>query len=133
MLDNTINRPIAALVYADIPKALTFLTDVFGLGPGDATEAPDGTVVHGEIEVGSGTVWLHPESTVYALASPATHGRATASMVVLVDDVDAHHAHAISHGAEARYAQVDQPYGYREYSAIDSEGHLWSFMKPLAP
>jgi hypothetical protein len=24
-----------------------------------------------------------------------------------------------------------QPYGYREYSARDSEGGLWSFMKPL--
>lgn len=26
---------------------------------------------------------------------------------------------------------VDQPYGYREYSAMDPEGHLWSFMKAL--
>jgi len=29
------------------------------------------------------------------------------------------------------YPPVDQPYGYREYSARDLEGHLWSFMKPL--
>ena len=29
------------------------------------------------------------------------------------------------------YEPVDQPYGYREYSAVDPEGHLWSFMKPL--
>lgn len=133
MLDNTINRPIAALVCADIPAAVTFLTNVFGLGPGDTTTAPDGTVVHGEIEVGSGTVWLHPESDTFAMVAPSTHGHTTASMVVLVDDVDAHHAHAVSQGAEVRYAPIDQPYGYREYSALDSEGHLWSFMKPLAP
>ena len=29
------------------------------------------------------------------------------------------------------YGPADQPYGYREYSARDSEGGLWSFMKPL--
>ena len=29
------------------------------------------------------------------------------------------------------YEPVDQPYGYREYSARDSEGGVWSFMKPL--
>ncbi len=27
-----------------------------------------------------------------------------------------------------RYEPVD---GYREYSAVDIGGHLWSFMKPL--
>ncbi len=34
-------------------------------------------------------------------------------------------------GATIRYGPVDQPYGYREYSAVDLEGHLWSFMKPI--
>jgi uncharacterized glyoxalase superfamily protein PhnB len=23
---------------------------------------------------------------------------------------------------------IDQPYGYREYGATDSEGHVWAFM-----
>ncbi len=53
-------------------------------------------------------------------------------MAVMVGDVDAHHRHAASEGAIVRYEPVDQPYGYREYSATDLEGHLWSFMKPLA-
>lgn len=132
MLDTTINRPIATLVCADIPKAVDFLTTVFGLGPGDVTSTPDGDVVHGEIEVGSGTVWLHPEAGDFSLVAPARHGHATATMVVLVDDVDAHHAHAAEAGAQIRYEPTDQPYGYREYGALDSEGHLWSFMKPLA-
>jgi len=46
-------------------------------------------------------------------------------------DVDAHHAHAAANGADIVYEPVDQPYGYREYSARDNEGGLWSFMKPL--
>jgi uncharacterized glyoxalase superfamily protein PhnB len=88
-------------------------------------------VVHGEVEVGSGAVWLHPESPDFELASPASRGGSTGSMVVLVDDVDAHHKFAAAQGASVRYGPVDQPYGYREYGALDSEGHLWSFMKPL--
>lgn len=132
MLDTTINRPIATLVCSDIPRAVEYLTTVFGLGPGDVTATPEGDVVHGEVEVGAGTVWLHPEAPDFSLAAPSTHGHASATMVVLVDDVDAHHAHAEAQGATIRYAPMDQPYGYREYGALDSEGHLWSFMKPLA-
>ena len=49
----------------------------------------------------------------------------------MVDDVDAHFRHAKGEGATIDYEPVDQPYGYREYSARDSEGALWSFMKPL--
>lgn len=38
---------------------------------------------------------------------------------------------ALDDPATIDYEPVDQPYGYREYSARDSEGGLWSFMKPL--
>ncbi len=34
-------------------------------------------------------------------------------------------------GAGIDYAPVDQPYGVREYSVRDLEGHLWSFQTPL--
>ena len=55
----------------------------------------------------------------------------TGSMAVLVDDVDAHHASAVAAGANVRQEPVDQDYGYREYSAYDLEGRLWSFMRAL--
>ena len=131
MLDSTVNRPIASLVYQDVAAAFEHLTRVFGLGPGELTRDPDGNVVHGEVEVGSGAVWLHPESPDFELASPASRGGSTGSMVVLVDDVDAHHKFAAAQGASVRYGPVDQPYGYRECGAVDREGHLWSFIKPL--
>jgi MerR family transcriptional regulator, thiopeptide resistance regulator len=84
-----------------------------------------------ELEAGDGVVWLHPESPEFGLASPATAGVATATMAVMVDDVDAHYRHAASHGATIAYEPVDQPYGYREYGARDHEGGLWCFMKPV--
>jgi MerR family transcriptional regulator, thiopeptide resistance regulator len=132
MISNPIQRRISILVYRDIDAAFDHLISVFGLGPGEITRDRDGNAVHAEIEAGDGVVWLHPETETYGLASPATLGKATATMAVMVDDVDAHHASASAKGATVVYQPVDQPYGYREYSARDLEGGLWSFMKPLA-
>ena len=130
-LDQTIESRIQILVYADLEAAADHLVDVFGLGPAELTRAPDGTPVHAAIDAGDGVIWLHPESPEFGLASPSTLGAATATVAVMVDDVDAHHAEAARKGAQIVYAPVDQPYGYREYSARDPEGGLWSFMRPL--
>lgn len=130
-LDTTVQRRISILVYADLEGAFEYLTRVFGLGPGQLTRDSEGRVVHGELQAGDGVVWLHPEAPAFGLASPRTLGAATASVAVMVDDVDAHFRHARTQGARIDYEPVDQPYGYREYSARDSEGGLWSFMKPL--
>lgn len=131
MLDTTLNKRIALLVYRDIESAFDWLKDSFGFGPGELTRDPDGTVVHGEIQAGDGEIWLHPESPDFDLASPASVGKSTSTMAVMVDDVDAHHRFAAERGARIVYEPLDQPYGYREYLAADCEGHLWSFMKPL--
>ena len=88
-------------------------------------------MIHGELQAGHGVLWLHPESHEFKLASPRSTGAATASVAVLVDDVEAHHAHAVGEGAVVEYGPSDQSYGYREYSARDCEGHLWSFLQPL--
>ena len=131
MLDATVQRRISILVYSDLEAAYDFLVRVFGLGPGELTRDDDGNVVHGELQAGDGVVWLHPEAPAFGLQSPRTLGASTASVAVMVDDVDAHFRHAQSRARSIDYEPVDQPYGYREYSARDSEGALWSFMKPL--
>jgi DNA-binding transcriptional MerR regulator/uncharacterized glyoxalase superfamily protein PhnB len=131
MLDTTVQRRISILVYEDMEAAFNFLIDVFGLGPGELTRDDEGKVVHGEVQAGDGVIWLHRVAPEFGLASPRTLGASTALVAVMVDDVDAHFRHASEHGAIIRYEPVDQEYGYREYSALDSEGGLWSFMKPL--
>jgi len=131
LLDTTVQRRISILVYADLEAAYAYLVRVFGLGPGQLNHDGDGRPVHGELQAGDGVVWLHPESPQWGLSSPRSLGASTGSLAVMVDNVDAHFAHASSEGAEIVYEPVDQPYGYREYSALDVEGHLWSFMKPL--
>lgn len=132
MTDTALERRISILVYRDPEAAHAWLAEAFGLVPGELTRDDTGTVVHAELEAGDGVVWLHREAPEFQLASPATLGGANGSMAVMVDDVDAHHERAAAAGAEVVYPPVDQPYGYREYSARDLEGALWSFMKPLA-
>ena len=131
MLETTLDRRIAILVYDDIEAAYDHLIHVFGFGPGELTRDPEGNAVHGEIQAGDGEFWLHTESDEFGLRSPNNLGGASGTMAVMVEDVDAHHRFAAERGATIRYAPVDQPYGYREYGAVDIGGHLWSFMKPL--
>lgn len=129
--DNGLRRRISILVYRDLPAVHAHLVDVFGFTPGEVTLDDDGTAVHAEVYVGDGTVWLHPETETYRLASPTTLGSATATMAVMVDDVDAHHRVVEAKGGDVVYPPTDQPYGYREYGVRDIEGTLWSFMKEL--
>lgn len=131
MLETKLNRRIAILVYADMEAAFDYLIRVYGFGPGELIRDPHGNAIHGEIHAGDGEFWLHMESETFGLRSPQHLGGASATMAVMVDDVDAHYRYATAEGATIQYEPVDQDYGYREYSAVDPEGHLWSFMKPL--
>lgn len=131
MLNDAVHRRISILVYDDIPAIYAYLVRVFSLGEGRLAYADDGTCVHGEVQAGDGAIWLHQASARFGLASPKSLGGANGITAVMVDDVDTHYAHAVNEGADITYPPLDQPYGYREYSARDPEGGLWSFMKPL--
>ncbi|MGA8209807.1 MAG: MerR family transcriptional regulator [Nocardioidaceae bacterium] len=131
MLDDIVQRRISILVYDDIAAMHAWLVRVFGLGAGRLDHDSEGLCVHGEVQAGDGVIWLHQVSPQFGLASPQTLGGATGTTAVMVEDVDAHHGHAVEEGAEIIYPPTDQPYGYREYSARDPEGGLWSFMKAL--
>ncbi|GAA4681072.1 MerR family transcriptional regulator [Nocardioides nanhaiensis] len=130
--DETVpTRRLTLLVYRDLSAAHEHLVEVLGFGAGPVTRDDDGRVVHAEVHVGDGVVWLHPELTTARLASPATVGSASACLAVEVDDVEAHHARLVAAGARIDYAPTDMPYGVREYGVRDLEDHLWSFQQPL--
>src|SRR5699024_7684428 len=130
-LTPALERRISILVYNDLEAAYHYLIRVFGFAAGDLTRDDQGVVQHAVVQAGDGEVWLHTESEPYSLASPRTLGTTTATMAILVDDIDQQFRRAVKNGAEIRYGPLDQPYGFREYGAIDLEGHLWSFMYPL--
>ena len=132
MAERPIERRISVLVYSDLESAYDYLIRVFQLGPGKLFRDGSGRVVHGELEAGDGVVWLHPELKAARLASPRVLGASSSTMAVMVEDVDKHFEKASQAGAKIEHPPVNQPYGYREYSAWDCEDQLWSFMKPLS-
>lgn len=131
MMEPDVQQRISILVYADLDARVAEFTDVFGLGPAEVEHDETGNAVHATLQAGDGTIWLHRESAVFGLRSPVTVGAATAMTAVMVNDVDGHFRHAQERGATIVAEPVDQPYGYREYTARDNEGGLWSFMTPL--
>ena len=52
--------------------------------------------------------------------------------MVIVDDVDAHYARAVAAGAEILAEPTDMEYGEREYTALDLDGHRWTFAQHIA-
>jgi DNA-binding transcriptional MerR regulator/uncharacterized glyoxalase superfamily protein PhnB len=125
-------RRLTLLVYRDLGAMQRWLVDVFGFGAGPLHRNPSGSkVVHAEVYVGDGVIWMHQESPHHRLASPATSGTASHCMAIDVDDVEAHYARTRAAGAEIAHEPMDMSYGVREYSVRDPEGGLWSFMQPL--
>ena len=127
---STITSVIPLLVYEDIAAAHDFLVHAFGFEPGGVEYDGDGRARHGEVRAGPTTIWLHRVTEPHQLASPLA-GVAGAGMVVLVDDVDVHHARAVRAGAQIDSPPQDMPYGQREYGARDPEGHRWWFASPI--
>jgi len=66
--------------------------------------------------------WKH-----YMRSPRSLDGRTTQSMMIYVDDVDAHCARAKKAGAKIIDEPEDQFYGDRRYGAEDPEGHHWFF------
>jgi uncharacterized glyoxalase superfamily protein PhnB len=57
---------------------------------------------------------------------------ASHSVLVRVEDADAHHERAGAAGARILNPPTDYPYGERQYTAEDSGGHRWTFSQTIA-
>jgi uncharacterized glyoxalase superfamily protein PhnB len=53
-------------------------------------------------------------------------------VLVDVDDVDRHCERARACGAEILQMPANMPFGVRHYTAIDHEGHWWTFSQTIA-
>ncbi|WP_432067858.1 VOC family protein, partial [Streptomyces sp. C10-9-1] len=114
------------LVYEDAKAAIRQLTGAFGFTEHAVYENEDGSVAHAELAFGNGMVMLGSRGTGTAF-DRLMRGGGPVGVFVHVDDVDAHHARAVEHGAEIVAAPADQDYGSRDYMARDREGNVWSF------
>lgn len=118
-------RVMPSLRYEDVAAALAWLGDVFGLREHLRWTGPDGVVRHAEMRIGGAFVELSGASEEYP--SPRALGRVSQSLVVIVDDVTRHYEHARVSGAVIVAEPEDKPWGLRQYTAEDPEGHRWEF------
>ena len=119
---------VPCLSYRDAPAAITWLKEAFGFTENMVVPGPDGTIAHAQLSLGNGMVMVGSErDDALALRIPCDFGGITQSIYVVVEDTDAHYAQAVAAGAEIVRELEDTPYGSRDYSARDPEGHLWNF------
>jgi uncharacterized glyoxalase superfamily protein PhnB len=128
------------IAYEDTAAAIDWLTRAFGFEErGDRYVMEDGTIGHAELDVGGERVMLATPNTQYQ--SPKSHReRCDAAarwldnpwvvdgLLVLVDDLDAHHTRAVAAGANVIRPLEEGPDG-RLYTAEDLEGHRWMFQQ----
>jgi len=125
---------IPNLRYTDAPRAIDFLCAAFGFER--RAVYPDENnpriIQHAQL------TW-HDRMVMISSALDTEHVRAakmktaaeaggpTVGLYFIVEDVDAHAAHARAAGAEIIDGPDDKGYGGRGYSARDPEGNVWSF------
>lgn len=121
------NRSIPAavvlpeLAYPDVNAAATWLSRAFGFAV--RLRIGDHRVQMG-VPGGGALVVMQGEVTPQSCASH--------SVMVRVEDVDAHHARALAAGAAVSGAPTTYPYGERQYGARDLAGHAWVFTQTVA-
>lgn len=132
------NDVVPMLTYADGPAAMDWLVAAFGFDEQTRWLDDDGQVAHGELRTGDGLVMV--ASTHPGYEGPAAHRSHCVAadawlqspyvvdgVLVYVDDIDAHHARAVAHGAPTLSGIEDGP--GRLYRTEDLEGHRWMFMQ----
>lgn len=124
-------RVMPYLHYRDPGAALEFLAKAFGFRERFAHRDETGLVRHAQVGVGDDTFMLGPARAEFHSAAASELPALHASVWCYVDDVDAHCARARAAGARILREPADQPYGVREYDALDLEGQEWYFMTPL--
>jgi uncharacterized glyoxalase superfamily protein PhnB len=123
-------RVMPYLHYRDPEAALAFLERAFGFHTRFA-HREGGVVRHAQVAVGPHTFMLGPAQPAFRSAAADECPGLHASVWCYVDDVDAHHARARAAGATILRPPSDQPYGVREYDALDGEGQEWYFTQVL--
>jgi uncharacterized glyoxalase superfamily protein PhnB len=118
---------VPELVYADVEEAIAWLCDTFGF-----TELWRAGGHRARLAFGNGVLILADADPRYGRAAPGAEGPRSHSIMVKVDDVDAHHEHARAQGARILSPPADHSYGERQYSVADLAGHQWTFTQAIA-
>lgn len=130
-------RITSSLFYDDAAKAIDWLCEAFGFEVQLKVEGAHGEIEHSELVFGDGVIMVGAAQRRERRKSPAElEGVNTQSLMVYVDDLDAHLARARAAGAQILTEPKVSDYGEefwsdRSYEAADLEGHRWWFCERL--
>ncbi len=115
------------LVVGDGAAAIAFYGEAFGaVEIGERFSAPNGALIHAELQIGDSLIMLTEEAEDGAPArSPQSLGAVSAIMATYWENVDTAWERAVEAGAEALYPLADQFYGERAGRLRDPFGHQW--------
>ena len=119
---------VPILVYEDAAKAIDWLCGAFGFAERLRAEW-DGVVTHAQLLVGEGAIMLGRQGGEFRAPR---RGEVCQYVVVHVQDVNAHFEHAKRFGAKILEPVNNKPFGERQYTAEDPEGHRWVFSQHVA-
>jgi uncharacterized glyoxalase superfamily protein PhnB len=108
---------IPVLTYPDVDAAVDWLCKVFGF-----------TL---RLRIGNHRAQLNVGDGAVAVAEGSA-GAGLDSVMVRVEDVDAHHARSLEHSARVLGPPTEYPYGERQYTVEDLAGRRWTFSQSIA-
>jgi len=108
---------IPVLVYEDVAGAAAWLCETFGF----KTRWRAGSH-RAQLAIGDAAVAL----------TEGTPSESSGSVMVRIEDVDAHYERARERGARTLDSPTDYPYGERQYTAEDLAGYRWTFSESIA-
>jgi uncharacterized glyoxalase superfamily protein PhnB len=109
---------IPVLAYPDVDEAASWLGEAF------AFEV--------RLRIGSHRIQLVHGNGAVVAAQGVLGDTSTHSVLVRVEDADAHRERAAAAGATIVGPPADYEYGERQYTAEDLAGHRWTFSQTIA-
>ena len=114
------------LAVRDATRAIDFYKTAFNAQERFRMPAPDGSIMHAELQIGDSVVMLGDENPEMGASSPQTIGGSPAGLMIYVEDVDSAFQQALDAGATAEMPPTDMFWGDRYSKLQDPFGHKWS-------
>jgi uncharacterized glyoxalase superfamily protein PhnB len=109
---------IPVLAYPDVAAAVAWLCDAFGFAE--------------RLRIGTHRVQLtFAGGALVVRDGGGDAASGDTSIMVRVEDANAHCARAAGHGAGIVQPPADHPYGERQYTAVDPWGRSWTFSQSI--
>ncbi len=116
------------LIVKGAEKAIEFYKKAFGAEEVMRMMAPDGkSIMHAEIKIDGASVMMTEENPERGALAPDMKTEArSASLYLMLPDVDKTVEQATKNGAKVIYPIADMFYGHRTGTVMDPFGHKWT-------